>query len=76
MTQINAGKGSVKMTDIMEYKGFKGTVEFSSDDNCLFGSVMGIKDDLLYEGYSFEELERSFRGIVEKYLAPGRAYRG
>ena len=28
--------------DYLEYKGYKGSVEYSKDDNCLFGKVQGF----------------------------------
>jgi predicted HicB family RNase H-like nuclease len=27
--------------DFLEYKGYKGSVEYSKEDNCLFGKVQG-----------------------------------
>lgn len=37
--------------DYLEYKGYKGSVEYSKADNCLFGKVLGMSKDLiLYEG--------------------------
>jgi len=31
------------VSDLMEYKGFFGTVEYSAVDNILFGKVLGTK---------------------------------
>ena len=28
--------------DFLEYKGYKGSVEYSKEDNCLCGKVQGI----------------------------------
>jgi hypothetical protein len=28
--------------DFLEYKGYKGSVEYSKEDNCLFGKVQGM----------------------------------
>lgn len=37
--------------DYLEYKGYKGSVEYSKEDNCLFGKVQGLpKALILYEG--------------------------
>ena len=37
--------------DYLEYKGYKGSVEYSKADNCLCGKVLGMSKDLiLYEG--------------------------
>jgi len=40
------------MSDLMEYKGYYGTVEFSATDKVLFGNVIGIKGLISYEGDS------------------------
>ena len=37
--------------DYLEYKGYKGSVEYSREDNCLVGKVQGMGKDLIaYEG--------------------------
>ena len=33
--------------DYLEYKGYKGSVEYSKDDNCLFGKVQGLSKENL-----------------------------
>ncbi len=52
----------------MEYKGYKGTVEYSAEDHILHGSVIGLKASLNYEGSSLDELEEYFRRAVDGYL--------
>ena len=45
--------------DYLEYKGYKGSVEYSKADNCLFGKVLGMNKDLItYEGDTIEELKK------------------
>lgn len=56
------------MSDFMKYKGYLGSVEYSADDNCLFGKVMFIKSLLMYEGDTLQELETMFRQTVDEYL--------
>lgn len=55
--------------EVLRYKGFKGTVCFSEEDNCWYGTVC---DDygvlLLYEGSSVEELEKDFKNTVDSYI--------
>lgn len=42
--------------DYLEYKGYKGSVEYSKADNCLCGKVLGMSKDLiLYEGNTIDE---------------------
>ena len=54
----------------LKYKGYTGSVEYSEEDNCLFGKVQGMsKDGLTYEGSNIEELRQDFEGVVDDYLA-------
>ena len=55
--------------DYLHYKGYRGTVEYSEADYCLFGKVLGLKNSLiLYEGYSLDELKEDFEAGIESYL--------
>ncbi len=55
--------------DYLEYKGYKGSVEFSKEDNCLFGKVQGMSRDLItYEGQTLDELRRDFENGVDSYI--------
>jgi predicted HicB family RNase H-like nuclease len=38
------------MKDVLTYKGFVGSVHFSSDDHMFFGKVEGINDLVTFEG--------------------------
>lgn len=58
----------------LEYKGYKGTVEYSSEDDCLFGKVIGMSKDLIaYEGETVAELRADFEAGVDSYLEACRA---
>ncbi len=53
----------------MKYKGYTGSVEFSDEDNCLFGKVQGLKGALIsYEGITVDELREDFEGAIDDYL--------
>lgn len=53
----------------LEYKGYKGSVEYSKEDDCLCGKVLGMhKDLILYEGESLAELRKDFEEAVDSYL--------
>ena len=55
--------------DYLEYKGYKGSVEYSKEDNCLFGKVQGLNKALiLYEGQTLDELRKDFEAGVDSYL--------
>ncbi|MCM1101471.1 MAG: type II toxin-antitoxin system HicB family antitoxin [Clostridium sp.] len=56
------------MSNLLSYKNYNGTVEYSKEDNCLFGKVLGIRSLLSYEGDSVKELEQDFRQVVDEYL--------
>lgn len=72
------------MKNVMEYKGYMGVVEFSSDDGVFFGKLLGINDLITFEGETVRELEKGFREAVDDYLKtcsdlgkdPERAYKG
>ena len=60
--------------DYLEYKGYKGSVEYSKEDNCLFGKVQGMSKDLItYEGQTLDELRQDFEDGVDSYLEGCRA---
>lgn len=56
------------MSNLLSYKNYNGTVEYSKEDNCLFGKVIGLKSLLSYEGESLSELEQDFRNVIDEYL--------
>lgn len=72
------------MSDILTYKDYAGTVEYSAADSCLFGKVVGIRSLISYEGLSLNELKADFQAAVDDYLAdcqsnkisPEKAYKG
>lgn len=72
------------MNNIMQYKGYIGSVEFSENDKVLFGKVQGIRSLISYEGTTVQELLDDFHDAVDDYLAlceaegtkPEVAYKG
>ena len=56
------------MKNTMTYNGYAGTVEYSEDDNVLFGRLIGIDDVITYEGESIRELREAFSEAVDDYL--------
>jgi len=57
------------MSNMMEYKGYLGSIEYSKEDDCLYGKVQGIRGLISYEGESLKELKESFHYMVDDYLA-------
>lgn len=72
------------MANMLKYRGYHGSVEFSEEDGLLVGSVFGIRDSLCYHGKSVEEIEDAFHDCVDTYLElcqkhnrePDKEYRG
>ena len=55
--------------DYLEYKGYKGSVEYSKEDNCVFGKVQGMSKALiLYEGQTLDELRKDFEEGIDSYI--------
>lgn len=54
----------------LRHKGYIGSVEYSEEDNCLFGKVQGLSNACItYEGNDINELKNDFIGAVEDYIA-------
>ena len=72
------------MGDLLEYKGYYGTVEYSAADNVLYGIVLGIVGLISYEGNSLKSLKKDFEEAIDDYLKicasegvePEKAYKG
>jgi len=56
------------MKDILTYKGFIGSVHFSTDDRIFYGKIEGIDDLITFEGSSVDELENGFKYMVEEHI--------
>lgn len=55
--------------DLLEYRDYQGSVEFSSEDRILFGKILFIDSLVMYHGESVNELEHAFHIAVDEYLA-------
>ncbi|MDR1292091.1 MAG: type II toxin-antitoxin system HicB family antitoxin [Clostridiales Family XIII bacterium] len=72
------------MSNLLEYKKYHGSVEFSAEDRCFFGKIIGIGPLVTYEGESVETIESAFHESVDSYLdlcrrnaiKPDREYSG
>jgi len=53
----------------LEYKSYTGSIEYSREDNLLYGRVMGINGLISYEGRSGKELESDFKAAIDTYIA-------
>jgi predicted HicB family RNase H-like nuclease len=57
------------MSQTLQYKDYDGSVEYSAEDRLLHGSLLGIRDAVVYEGVDVDSLESNFRVAVDEYLA-------
>ena len=72
------------MNNMMKYKDFYGSVEFSNSDNVFFGRIIGIPDRIHYEGKDVDSLRKGFEETVDWYVEackevgknPGKVYKG
>lgn len=68
----------------LEYKGYTGSIEYSKEDDLLYGKILGIRGLISYEGKTGKELESDFRNAIDIYLAdckkegilPEKPYKG
>ena len=72
------------MKNYLEYKDYYGSVSYSTEDDVLYGKILGISDSISYEGQSIEEIREAFVEAVEDYFLlceevgkePERLYKG
>ncbi|MEN1761696.1 type II toxin-antitoxin system HicB family antitoxin [Anoxynatronum sibiricum] len=75
---------NVSLDKTIKYSDYIGTVEYSAEDEVLYGVILGINDSITYEGRSVEELKAAFQEAVDDYLDfckeigknPQRTYKG
>ena len=68
----------------LEYEGYRALIEFSQEDDTFVGKVVGIDDQIVFDGKSVRELKRNFKAVVDNYVAhcrergeePEREYSG
>lgn len=56
------------MNNIVKYKGYIGSVEFSESDGIFYGKVQGSRSLISYEGTNANELVTDFHDAVDSYL--------
>ena len=56
------------MNNVLTYKGYIGSVNFSSDDNVFFGKLEGINDLVTFEGETVQELKNAFCYMVDEHI--------
>ena len=72
------------MSNTIKYKGYHAVIEYSSEDEMLIGSVIGIQDSLNFHGVSLGEITQAFHDSIDGYLemceeigrSPDKTYKG
>ncbi len=57
----------------LEYKGYTGSIEYSKEDDLLYGKVLGINGLISFEGKTGKDLELDFIEAIDEYLADCKA---
>jgi predicted HicB family RNase H-like nuclease len=52
----------------MKYKGYEAVIEYDEEDRLFFGRVINVKDIIVFDGLSVDELEQSFQKVIDDYL--------
>ncbi|HED04479.1 MAG TPA: type II toxin-antitoxin system HicB family antitoxin [Candidatus Fraserbacteria bacterium] len=68
----------------MIYKGYAARIEYSEEDGCFMGHIVGIRDVVGFHGDSVGELCTAFKEAVDDYLescekigqSPNKPYSG
>ncbi len=56
------------MNELLEYKGYQGTVHFDADAGILHGEVLHLRDVVTFQGSTVKEVSQAFRESVDDYL--------
>ena len=57
------------MTNTMKYKGYTALIEYSAEDECFVGQVVGIRHAIIFDGTSVEEIRANFEEMIDDYPA-------
>ena len=56
------------MKNMMQYKGYYGSVNFDADDLVFYGKLEFINSLISYEGETAKEIDAAFKEAVNDYL--------
>ncbi|EPW3172644.1 type II toxin-antitoxin system HicB family antitoxin [Providencia vermicola] len=56
------------MSKVLKYKGYIGCVEYSIEDEILYGKIDCINDTVTYEAENMKDLKIEFMNAVDDYL--------
>jgi predicted HicB family RNase H-like nuclease len=55
------------MTNMIEYKGYKASIEFDDEDQVIVGRVLDIQDTITFHGESVPQFEKAFHQSINSY---------
>ncbi len=55
--------------NLLEHRGFRGSIEASLEDDIIFGKVLFIEGLISYSGETLSELKQQFCEAVDEYIA-------
>jgi predicted HicB family RNase H-like nuclease len=56
------------MSNLLNYKGYYGSVEYSAEDRVFFGEIEFINDLVTFEATNVDELEKEFKSAIDHYI--------
>lgn len=56
------------MKDVLNYRGFIGSVHYAAEDRVFYGKIEGINDLITFEGSTVDELEEGFKYMVNEHI--------
>ena len=56
------------MSNMLQYKEYHGSVEYSAEDHVFWGKIEGIRDLVTFEAIDVKGLEQAFQETIEHYL--------
>ena len=66
--QNRKNKGYAGKGNYLHYKNYTGIVEFSGEDSCFHGKIIGIKSLISFEGDCVNSIIKDFHNAVDEYL--------
>ena len=54
--------------NVMRYKSYVAQIQYSDEDNCFIGHLVGIQDVIGFHGESVSELRAAFEEAVDDYV--------
>jgi predicted HicB family RNase H-like nuclease len=57
------------MNTTTSYRGYDGSIIHDTEDSLYHGKILGIRDTVIYHGYTPQEAQNIFREAVDEYLS-------